>query len=465
MFLPVPAAPRALLFLIVLALSMVAPPFGDGGFGPSAAWADDDGDDGGGDDDGGGGGSGSRGGGGDYGGDRGDRYDRPRVSGGFPRRAQAPRSQRPPAPVVRALSAPEILATGLAPEDLAQLLAEGFALIEERTLPGLDLVVARLAPPAGLTLTAARDRVRALPSAPVADLNHYYRSTQATLAAAAAPAPACTDANCNARLLAGWPAQGCATAAPRIGVIDTGVNAEHALLAGAALEVLTLTDGADDPSRAVHGTAIVSLLVGAPGSRVPGLLPRAQVVAVDVFGRDGGDERASALSILLGLDLLAARGLPVVNLSLTGHENALLSALLTRLGGERGMIFVAAAGNGGPDAPPAWPAAHPDAIAVTAVDARGRVWRGAQRGDHLDLAAPGVDLLLATSVRGARPQTGTSFAAPFVTAAAALLAARDGATPQTVAQALRDAARDAGAPGADPVFGAGLLDAAGLCPE
>ncbi|MBS0124865.1 S8 family serine peptidase [Aestuariicoccus sp. KMU-90] len=456
------AALRALLFAIVVILAL---PFGDPVLGPSAAWADDhDGDDGDDDDDDDDDdGRGSVGfGGGEARAER--ERDRPRAS--VVRRQSidtpAPRRAAPaPAPVIRAIAAPEILATGVGPEDLAQLLTEGFVLLEERSLPRIGLAVSRLAPPSGSTLEAARDRVRALPSAPVADLNHFYRSSQAVEIAL----PACTDLNCDARLLAGWPAQGCG-APVRIGVIDTGVNADHEILSGAALEVLSLTDGAGDPSQAIHGTAIVSLLVGGPDSRVPGLLPRAEVVAVDIFARERGDERASALSLLLGLDLLAGRDLRVVNLSLSGPENSLLSDLMTRLAAERGMVFVAAAGNGGPDAPPAWPAAHPDAIAVTAVDTRGRVWRGAQRGDHLDLAAPGVDLLLATSIRGARPQTGTSFAVPFVTAAAALLARLEGMqTPQAVAEALRAAARDAGAEGADPVFGAGIVDATGFCTE
>lgn len=466
-----PTAPRALMLVLLLVGAFVALAPGDGGVGPSAAWADDDDDD-----DGGGGG-----------GDDDDDDDRagpdpgpardpavrqepvrsnPVVS--QPRRTTpaTPATPRPvpaaPAPALaRATAAPELLATGLLPADLALLQSEGFGLLETRDLPALGRSVARLTPPGNLGLEAARDRVRALPSAPVADLNHFYRSTQAVPAAA----PACTDPNCGARRQVGWPEQGC-RAAVRLGVIDTGVNAGHELLSDAQLEVLALNDGAGDPSRSVHGTAIVSLLVGAPDSRVPGLLPRAEVVAVDVFVRAGDDERASALSLLMGLDLLAGRDLRVVNLSLSGPENALLTEALSDLAAERGMVFVAAAGNAGPVAPPAWPAAHPEVIAVTAVDGRGRVWRGAQRGAHLDLAAPGVDLLLATSIQGARPQTGTSFAVPFVTAAAALIAGRpDAPAPQVVAEALRAAARDAGAAGPDPVFGAGLLDATGLCVE
>jgi minor extracellular protease Epr len=205
-------------------------------------------------------------------------------------------------------------------------------------------------------------------------------------------------------------------------------------------------------------------LVGAEESRVPGLIPEAEVIAVDVFSDVAGDERADVPSLLRGLDLLRGRGVRVMNLSLAGPENGVLQAALDAMAGPEGAVIVAAAGNAGPDAPPAWPAAHPGVLAVTAVDARGRVYRGAQRGDHIDLAAPGVGLLAATSIRGARGKTGTSYAVPFVTAAAAVMLSQNpDLTPDEVAAALKAQARDLGAEGPDEVFGAGLLEASAIC--
>ena len=88
----------------------------------------------------------------------------------------------------------------------------------------------------------------------------------------------------------------------------------------------------------------------------------------------------------------------------------------------------------------------------------------AQRGVEIDLAAPGVGLLAATSIRGARGKSGTSYAVPFVTAAAALILSREpGLGAAAVAERLKAGARDLGAEGVDEVFGAGLLDVTGLC--
>jgi subtilisin family serine protease len=86
---------------------------------------------------------------------------------------------------------------------------------------------------------------------------------------------------------------------------------------------------------------------------------------------------------------------------------------------------VVAAGNLGPDGPPQYPAAYPEAIAVTAVDHLGNVYPRASRGDYVDVAAPGVHIWSAGADGRGRFVDGTSFAAPFVSAEVALLHAAD----------------------------------------
>jgi hypothetical protein len=373
----------------------------------------------------------------------------------------------------RPAQAPEIVTSGLTEADLATLLAQGFRVTETFALPGVGSVGRRLAPPPGLTLEQARDRVRATPSGYDGDFNHFYRTQEdaAVLpAAAAAPSPApCGHANCRPYGLVAWPdPAGRALRCPvplQIGVIDTGVNVDHEFLAGADVEVVRLAAEAGDPSRMVHGTAVVSALAGRPGSRVEGMLPEARYLVADIFAREGGDERADVAALIRGLDLMQERGVRVVNLSLAGPPNSALERMVRELVDERQMVLVAAVGNGGPDLPVAYPAAYDGVIGVTALDVRGRAYRAAQRGPGVDLAAPGVGLLLATSIRGAREQTGTSFATPFVTAAAALVVAQaPGLAPADVAARLYAAATDTGAPGPDEVFGHGVLQAGTLCP-
>lgn len=369
--------------------------------------------------------------------------------------------------------APEIVVSDLSAPDLATLIAEGFTLIERKSMVTLAATLDRLSAPAGLSLEAARDRVRLLPTGDDADFNHYYRSSQGSNdegePAALVTAP-CRHENCDAWRAIGWPAgkiaSGQCPVTTVIGLIDTGINVEHDIIADARLTVIPRA-GAKLRSGAVHGTAVASLLVGSETSRVPGLLPDAEVLAVDVFDRASGDERADVSALVEGLDLLASRQVRLYNLSLSGPPNTVLSKVLDRMTDEAGLdaAVVSAAGNGGVTAPATWPGAHPRVLAVTAVDTRERLYRQAQRGEHLALAAPGVNILAATSVQGARGKSGTSFAVPFVTAAAAVLMSQP--VPQTGAQVratLAATARDLGAAGRDPMFGFGLLSAALFCP-
>lgn len=454
---------------------------GVGFAGVGIAHADDDDDD-----DGGGGGNGSGSGGSGYSERSSSRSLREAplvkrwkrsVRRNAPRVRRAARIRATP---VQAATLPdfargEIVVTNLNEADLARLVADGFELLERVDLVEVATVLYRLGVPARLSLEEARSLVRAQPSGATGDFNHYYRhEEQAPTGGADDPdlplpveevAP-CTHLNCPALDLIGWPgkrAGQCRVDVP-IGIIDTNVNEAHENLAGARIEVLRLSAERGDPSQSVHGTAVTSLLVGQVPDRAPGLVPEAGVIVVDVFSRDEGDERASVVSLLKALDLLSRRDVPVINMSLAGPPNAALEAALSALARPGGALVLAAAGNGGPRAGVAYPAGYATVLAITAVDQRGQVYRRAQRGAHVDLAAPGVEVWSATSVKGVRPRTGTSFAVPFVTAAAALLVSRDpGILPETVAAQLRLLVRDLGAPGQDDVFGAGLLSLGSLC--
>ena len=124
----------------------------------------------------------------------------------------------------------------------------------------------------------------------------------------------------------------------------------------------------------------------------------------------------------------------------------------------RGHIIVAAVGNDGPNAPPLYPAAYAEVIAVTGVDERKRALIEAGRGKHVDFAAPGANM----SAAGVSPTfelvRGTSFAAPIV---AGLLARQVEAPERSRVEAavavLIEQAADLGARGRDKVYGDGLI--------
>jgi len=301
----------------------------------------------------------------------------------------------------------------------------------------------------------------------VVDFNHYYR-TGSSESEQRSALKACSKPHCVAPKLIAWPTvpgdEAHCVRDVNIGLIDTGINAEHATFKAGQVEVINAVEEGQKASSRQHGTAVAAILVGSRDSRTPGLLPDAKLIAVDAFYRTAGkDELSDVYTLVTAMDILAAKQVSVINLSLAGPPNDLLEDMTRRLV-DREIVLVAAAGNAGPRAKPAFPSAYPGVISVTAIDRSKRIYRRAGRGSHIDLAAPGVGVWTAASIRGARTKTGTSFATPFVTAAAVFKQKRLGSTkPDLIAEALAKNALDLGAPGRDDIYGHGLVQVAGSC--
>jgi subtilisin family serine protease len=179
------------------------------------------------------------------------------------------------------------------------------------------------------------------------------------------------------------------------------------------------------------------------------------VLAADVYGTDPAGGNASAIARALGW--LAQRGVAVTTISLVGPDNRLLAIAVARAQ-QRGMLIVAAVGNDGPAAPPAYPASYRGVFAVTGVDTKGRALPEAGRALHVDFAAPGDAVLAATGVASTDRLRGTSFAAPLVAGRLALLypvPAIDRIGPAVSSLVME--ARDMGKPGRDKTYGHGLI--------
>ena len=367
-------------------------------------------------------------------------------------RQERPASKRRAAPVAAPRHVPdEIVALGLTAAQVDVLVGQGFAVRSRHVLTSFGGEVVKLDPPRGRNLEKARADIRALAPAALVDFNHFYRPQEEA---------ACGGQPCVAPQLVGWPAPaigGCKAGDVTIGLIDTAINPDHEAFASSKLEVLRLDPSARDGSGRQHGTAVASLLVGTGSSGTPGLLPNGRLISVDAFR---ANNRAEAYDLARAIDMLAARNVSVINMSLSGPDNAVLAKAVELAAGKK-IGLVAAAGNDGPKAKAVFPAAYDNVIAVTAVDFRKRPYRRANHGDYIDLAAPGVGVWAAASIAVARPKSGTSFAAPFVTAAVALAKSR--APEADVQQLLESQAEDLGAAGRDDVFGYGLLNARSIC--
>lgn len=315
----------------------------------------------------------------------------------------------------------EILAVDPSLETLRAAERAGFTVTAEETIEGLGIRSVTLQAPAGLSLDKAVARLRR--TAPGGEFapNHIHLQSGTFGLARTAGAPL---------------AQGGPNAA-LIGIIDGGAAAHRSL---SGIEQRGFVTGA--PAASAHGTAVASLAVGR--GTVRGAAPGAGLLIADVYGRDPKGGNAVAISHALGF--MVQRRVKVVAMSLVGPPNPLVAKAIGQAMAQ-GIHVVAAVGNDGPAAPPAFPASYDGVIAVTGVDGRNRPLVEAGRSLHLDFAAPGADMAAAAASGGLGTVRGTSYAVPLV---AGLLA-------RSPLSAVRAGAKDLGPKGPDKIFGNGLV--------
>lgn len=248
-----------------------------------------------------------------------------------------------------------------------------------------------------------------------------------------------------------------------VAVVDTGVDGGHPDLQGVTVEgynaltgtVVAAGTNSDDNG---HGSMVAGIAAANTdnGIGVAGAAWTARVMPVKVLRSDG---RGYDSDIAAGIMWAADHGATIVNLSLGGPANSAVLHDAVNYATDRGALVVAAAGNYGSDLS-VYPAAFPEVLAVGATDKTGSLTYFSSWGEHLDVAAPGFDIVSTGLNQGYVIGDGTSFAAPIASGVAALVrTAYPSWTPAQVMAQLRSTARDAGPWGIDPYYGYGVLDA------
>ncbi|MEX2333761.1 MAG: S8 family serine peptidase [Pseudohongiella sp.] len=250
-----------------------------------------------------------------------------------------------------------------------------------------------------------------------------------------------------------------------VGVIDSMINIDHPAFArptGSTSGFVSREFVQDRVDRhSGHGTAVAGVLIGrgqGHGYDLAPLLPNATLYnASVVYSQDAYHQGATVMHLLEAISwMLAQDDIRVINMSLTGPANRLLErAVATVLAQDK--IIVAAAGNEGPHAGLLYPAAYEGVVATSAVADDRTVYRWAAQGKHLDFTALGVSVPTARGDGGFGRESGTSMAAPIVSAFFACALANDSQRVSAAREALINQASDLGATGHDPVFGHGLL--------
>ncbi len=285
-----------------------------------------------------------------------------------------------------------------------------------------------------------------------------------------------------------------------VAVLDSGVDADQADLAGSVTAGPDLTRGAGPagarPKR-LHGTNMASIIAGhghGPGNALGmiGVAPEARLLSLRVilerdepgFAEFTGAERFAG-TIADGIRYAVDHGADVINLSLgrsypTPREREAVAYAI-----RHDAVVVAAAGNGGNEGAPggvrgpskrrrgsggaaagghteySYPASFPGVISVAAVDAAGRHAGFSNRNSGVVVSAPGVQIIGAGPDGGYWIGDGTSPATAFVSGVAALIRSRHpGMAPALVSQAIVESTRNRPERGYNRAVGFGRVDAA-----
>ncbi len=363
-----------------------------------------------------------------------------------------PRSYKGP---VAAVQGPHILDEVIVtlrggPVQLSQIANDyGLTVVEQRFLSVLGGLVARLSIPDGRPVALVRAALALDPLVLEAVPNHIYQLNGDMKA----------YDHYSMKLTGIQKAHGVVRGrGVKIAIIDSAVDEDHPALKGAiaatfnGLEKVPLKD-------TQHGTAVALLAAGSNES-FTGAAPEASLFIARAFDKTAdGKPVNSTYSILLSMNWALRQKVDIVNMSFSGPKNKLVARVLGNLLANK-IILVAAAGNGGPKAAYSYPGAYEGVYAVTAIDAKSRIYAKANQGKYVFAAAPGVDLIVPGNDLKISFKSGTSFGAALFSGICALaLEGLEGRDLPAFEKMLIKASEDLGPPGRDKKFGFGLLRA------
>lgn len=239
-----------------------------------------------------------------------------------------------------------------------------------------------------------------------------------------------------------------------IAVLDSGVEASREDVFGS--RVLDGFDPWDADALGkcdayYHGTAVAAIAAGAEiNSDFIGVAPEANILPIRIFqGGEGADVERSRVTALAIKDA-ADNGADVINISLVVPPTPELAEAVTHAIGKN-VVIVAATGNDTKNMDSGdydlkdrtfFPANYAEVIAVGAHNPTGNWYEGSNFGQNIDLLAPGQQVAFPFAGGEWKSDQGTSYAAPFVAGAAALLKAEFGseATPAWIQKRLQETA-------------------------
>ena len=247
-----------------------------------------------------------------------------------------------------------------------------------------------------------------------------------------------------------------------VAIIDTGADTDHPDLRGRISETATFVEGGEPSFRQDrHGTAIASIIgARADGNGLDGIAPEARLSVLKACWYpepNAVKARCSSWTLAKAVDHAIRHEARIINLSLGGRADALLTRLL-EAADQRNITVVVATLENAHD--PGFPASLSSVIPAIACDARGRVAAPHWPDISFAAAAPGIDVVAPVPPAGYTLLSGSSLAAAHVSGVIALLLQQTPqATPAQIKAVLRATARPVVGTSPDTAPAIGLIDA------
>lgn len=246
-----------------------------------------------------------------------------------------------------------------------------------------------------------------------------------------------------------------------VAILDSGANMNQPDLAGRLLPGYDFVNGtASVTDDFGHGTAVCGTVAadGNNGLGVAGVAYGCSVMPVKVMDSSGF---AAYSTIASGIKFAVDNGARVINLSIAGSDASATLQQAIDYAWSNNVVVVAAAGNAATNTP-MYPAACNHVLGVSATAADDSLAYFSSYGSYVQISAPGT-MIWTTQSDTNHPYgawQGTSFASPVVAGVAALvISANPTLSNDQVVSLLEQSADDLGAPGYDPYFGYGRVDA------
>ncbi len=209
----------------------------------------------------------------------------------------------------------------------------------------------------------------------------------------------------------------------KIGVVDTGICADHIDLKGRIRDYANFSGGSIDDieDKNGHGTHVAGIVCAERnGVGVVGVAPKADLYVAKAFDADG---KTTYPSIEKSLNWMISKKVDVINMSFSSDMSTREYKNLIGRTSASGISMICAAGNEGHDKDNTigYPANFRETIAVTAVDIHRKIADFSSCGGQAEIAAAGKDIYSTYLGGGYATLSGTSMATPIITGAAAIL--------------------------------------------